>query len=183
MSDIHCFNPLNAELNPICCLLALLGAHHFLHVSRIRVKTLKLQINLNRKIKFISYPKVNPLYLHRRGLLYLHRYSQISNPDNHHVKRMEIRPQIPTTDLRLSTLEPPAVQVLRRLYSYAGPVTEILHLSCCNVSYVWDPHLMSVCGVVQFLNIVMYLIIHHGRVIKIQTFRSINVNLCQVAKK
>jgi len=31
------FNPLNAELNPICYLLALLGAHHFLHVSRIRV--------------------------------------------------------------------------------------------------------------------------------------------------
>ena len=31
-------NPLNAELNPICYLLALLGAHHFLHVSRIRVK-------------------------------------------------------------------------------------------------------------------------------------------------
>ena len=31
------FNPLNAELNPICHLLALLGAHHFLHVSRIRV--------------------------------------------------------------------------------------------------------------------------------------------------
>jgi len=32
-------NPLNAELNPICYLLALLGAHHFLHVSRIRVNT------------------------------------------------------------------------------------------------------------------------------------------------
>jgi len=31
-------NPLNAELNPICHLLALLGAHHILHVSRIRVK-------------------------------------------------------------------------------------------------------------------------------------------------
>jgi len=30
-------NPLNAELNPICYLLALLGAHHFLHVSKIRV--------------------------------------------------------------------------------------------------------------------------------------------------
>jgi hypothetical protein len=29
---------LNAELNPICHLLALLGAHHILHVSRIRVK-------------------------------------------------------------------------------------------------------------------------------------------------
>ena len=31
------FNPLNAELNPICHLLALLGAHPILHVSRIRV--------------------------------------------------------------------------------------------------------------------------------------------------
>jgi hypothetical protein len=30
-------NPLNAELNPICHLLALLGACHILHVSRIRV--------------------------------------------------------------------------------------------------------------------------------------------------
>ena len=34
------FNPLNPELNPICYLLALLGAHHFLHVSRIRIKLL-----------------------------------------------------------------------------------------------------------------------------------------------
>jgi len=33
-------NPLNPELNPICYLLALLGAHHFIHVSRIRVKLL-----------------------------------------------------------------------------------------------------------------------------------------------
>jgi len=30
-------NPLNAELNPICHLLALL-AHPILHISRIRVK-------------------------------------------------------------------------------------------------------------------------------------------------
>jgi len=37
-------NPLNAELNHICCLLALLGAHHFLHVSRIRVKSLTLRL-------------------------------------------------------------------------------------------------------------------------------------------
>ena len=33
-------NPLNAELNPICHLLALLGAHHIFHVSGLRVKTL-----------------------------------------------------------------------------------------------------------------------------------------------
>jgi len=35
-----CINPLNPELNPICYLLALLGAHHFLHVRRIMVKLL-----------------------------------------------------------------------------------------------------------------------------------------------
>ena len=33
-------NPLNTKLNPICYLMALLGAHHFLHVRRIRVKLL-----------------------------------------------------------------------------------------------------------------------------------------------
>jgi len=32
-------NPLNAKLNPICHLLALLGAHPILHISRIRVKS------------------------------------------------------------------------------------------------------------------------------------------------
>jgi len=36
-------NPLKPELNPIYYLLALLGAHHFLHVSRIRVKSLTLR--------------------------------------------------------------------------------------------------------------------------------------------
>ena len=37
-------NPLNPELNPICYLLALLGARHFLHVSRIRVKLLTFRL-------------------------------------------------------------------------------------------------------------------------------------------
>jgi len=37
------FNPLNPELNPICYLLALLS-HHFLHVSRIRVKSLTIRL-------------------------------------------------------------------------------------------------------------------------------------------
>jgi len=31
------FNPLNAKLNAICHLLALLVAHHILHISRVRV--------------------------------------------------------------------------------------------------------------------------------------------------
>jgi hypothetical protein len=38
------FNPLNAKLNLICHLLALLGAHHILHVSRIRVKLLTFRL-------------------------------------------------------------------------------------------------------------------------------------------
>ena len=37
-------NPLKPELNPICYLLALLGAHHFLNVSRIRVKSLTFRL-------------------------------------------------------------------------------------------------------------------------------------------
>ena len=40
-------NPLNPELNPICYLLALLGAHHFLHVSRIRVKLLTFRLPMS----------------------------------------------------------------------------------------------------------------------------------------
>ena len=37
-------NPLSHELNPICYLLALLGAHHFPHVSRIRVRLLTFRL-------------------------------------------------------------------------------------------------------------------------------------------
>ena len=44
MKDYACFlflkgyfNTLNAKLNPICHLLALLGAHNILHVSRVKV--------------------------------------------------------------------------------------------------------------------------------------------------
>ena len=43
LSNFFRINPLNHKLNPICYLLALLGAHHFLHVSRIRVKLLTLR--------------------------------------------------------------------------------------------------------------------------------------------
>ena len=41
-SDFYSFpfyiNPLNAELNPIRHLLALVGARHIVHISRVRVK-------------------------------------------------------------------------------------------------------------------------------------------------
>ena len=52
------FNPLNPELNPICYLLALL-ALHFLHVSRIRVKSLTIRL-------LMSY-----MYMERLFLMFL----------------------------------------------------------------------------------------------------------------
>ena len=56
-------NPLNPELNPICYLLALL-AHHFLHVSRIRVKSLTLML-------LMSY-----IYMERIFLMFLDHTQQ-----------------------------------------------------------------------------------------------------------
>jgi hypothetical protein len=47
-------NPLNAELNPICHLLALLGAHHILHVSRIRVNPIFISHNTYTALLILS---------------------------------------------------------------------------------------------------------------------------------
>jgi hypothetical protein len=44
-------NTLNAELNPICHLLALLGAHHILHISRTRVKCQTRRITKERCLR------------------------------------------------------------------------------------------------------------------------------------
>jgi hypothetical protein len=48
-------NTLNAELNAICHLLALLGAHHILHVSRIRVNWVKVFCNRDVNRSFYSF--------------------------------------------------------------------------------------------------------------------------------
>ena len=49
------FNPLKPELYPICYLLALL-AHHFLHVSRIRVKSLTFRRLMSYIYIYIEHP-------------------------------------------------------------------------------------------------------------------------------
>jgi len=49
------FNPLNAELNPICHLLALLGTHPILHVSRIRVNVQKNHTAFYRSTSLLYY--------------------------------------------------------------------------------------------------------------------------------
>ena len=58
------FNPLNPELNPICYLLALL-AHHFLHVSRIMVKSINLRLLMSYIYIYIY------IYMERIFLMFL----------------------------------------------------------------------------------------------------------------
>jgi len=51
-------NPLKTELNPICHLLALLGAQHTFHISRIRVNSGSqhtIVTNKRNKIFFFFY--------------------------------------------------------------------------------------------------------------------------------
>jgi hypothetical protein len=62
-------NPLSPELNPICYLLALL-AHDFLHVSRIRVKSLTLRL-LTSYIYDISNLRVNLTFMGKNFLTYI----------------------------------------------------------------------------------------------------------------
>jgi len=67
--NVNHLNPLNAELNPICHLLALLGAHHILHVSRIRVNyehfcfdMALVGVMVNMHMLVFSYPFVTAFH-------------------------------------------------------------------------------------------------------------------------
>jgi hypothetical protein len=54
--DGSTIKPLNAELNLICHLLALLGVHPILHISRIRVKLEMFLLKLKNK-----EPEIHPV--------------------------------------------------------------------------------------------------------------------------
>ena len=63
--ELNFINPLNPKLNPIFYLLALLGAYHFLHFSRIRVKSLTLKrlmshIFIHLVVCLTTGPKILP---------------------------------------------------------------------------------------------------------------------------
>jgi hypothetical protein len=47
-------NPLNAELNPIHHLLALVGAHHIVHVTRVRVNVIQVTALLHNIMHFLE---------------------------------------------------------------------------------------------------------------------------------
>ena len=59
------FNPLKAELNPICHLLALLGVHHIFHVSGLRVNSVSYVFLLCSCILIVMYVLFCILCLHR----------------------------------------------------------------------------------------------------------------------
>jgi len=96
-SNFKCFNPLNAELNPICNLLALLGARHIFHVSGLRVNVKKCFIctfvgvliklwEWSKKIetRWSNFKRFNPLnaelnpICHLLALLGAHHIFQVS---------------------------------------------------------------------------------------------------------
>jgi len=63
-------NTLNAQLNPICHLLALLGAHHILHVSRIRVNMKNSNFSQRRFFKLRACILGHPVDLDTDGSVY-----------------------------------------------------------------------------------------------------------------
>ena len=80
---IHSFdvalNPLNAELNPTCHLLALLGTHHILYVSRIELNPIYHLLALlgAHHILDVSRIELNPIY-HLLALLGAHHILHVS---------------------------------------------------------------------------------------------------------
>jgi len=54
---------LNDELTPICHLLALLGAHHILHISKIRVNIFlvwdNILLHVDKQSKVLSHPNIH----------------------------------------------------------------------------------------------------------------------------
>jgi len=93
--DFSYFNPLKAELNPICHLLALLGPHPFLHIGRIKVKSVLQNVDVvSKRSKFgpvsveIDY-KISGEYsvIQKDGLSFLRLYFlnytwYVNNPHN-----------------------------------------------------------------------------------------------------
>ena len=76
-------NPLNPELNPSCHLLALVGAHHILHVSRVRVKTVDVWViiwhNFCRWLSMFWRSLLPPFQVRNSPSL------SLQNTDNHYI--------------------------------------------------------------------------------------------------
>jgi hypothetical protein len=72
-------NPLNAELNPIHHLLALLVAHHILHVSRVRIKQREnLNYEINRQDALYRLIYYSKSALHVSGNVFAHHQEHLT---------------------------------------------------------------------------------------------------------
>ena len=74
-------NPLNTKLNPICHLLALLGARHILHVSRIRVKYVQIMWHLQTSIQ---------LTIHSHLFIQKHEFFMLQRKKTFHLVRTRV---------------------------------------------------------------------------------------------
>jgi transposase len=99
LSRIFTLTPLNTKLNPICHLLALLAAHHIIHVSRIRVNPLNTKLNpichllallAAHHIIHASRIRVNPLNTKLNPICHL--LALLANHHILHVSRIRVNP-------------------------------------------------------------------------------------------
>ena len=65
------FNLFSIELNPVCHMLALLGAHHILHVSRIRVNLSHFQPSTRLHFQYTFYTYDSSFLNLTAGMLWL----------------------------------------------------------------------------------------------------------------
>jgi hypothetical protein len=80
--NISIFNTLNAKWNPICHLLALLGAHPILHISRIRVKD-----NVRQNSTNVEYPNLH----HKQNVPFMNMWRALQGtmmPEDHSISRL-----------------------------------------------------------------------------------------------
>ena len=143
-------NPLNAELNPIRHLLALVGARHIVHVSRIRVKITTARHKTHRQLVkptallYVLRPGLLSSLLHADFSLVLYMLLYLLR----HTTRISTHPilfeliilvtgtekQYWSSSLRSATLHLPAT------FSIVGPkivntsLSDILHLPSSNIS-------------------------------------------------
>ena len=92
-------NPLNAELNPICHLLVLLGAHHIFHVSGLRVKNIRNLTLRGPCIVIYSYNKTNEMHWFLKFIFGIELYMFRTDPLS------IIRSPVPYTQLYVCVIQ------------------------------------------------------------------------------
>jgi hypothetical protein len=124
----HVFNPLSPELNPICYLRALLD-HDFLHISRIRVKSLPIRL-------LMSYIYIEHLFL--MFLDHTQRRSTVDRtpPDEWSARRRDL--YLTTHDIynRQISMPPVGFELTRSVDELITRPEESYGLCCVVVCYL-----------------------------------------------